>query len=76
MGVQFKGIPFVDVVPKYEIKSQIIYMDFGEPFGVIAMPLHVFKRGHAKSAKVIEAYEARKGRVIEFRREYPRNKPE
>ena len=63
MGVAFKGIPFVDVVPEYRIRGENMFIDFGE-YGQLAMPLQTFLQGSAKSNRVIAEHEAKRAPVI------------
>lgn len=65
--VEFRGVPFVDAVPEYRIKDSIMYIDFGE-FGTFAMPLAAFRKGHARSARVMAEHDARRAEIVPIKR--------
>lgn len=59
-------VPFIDEVPEYEVRGDIIHITLGGD-AIVAMPLRIFRLGTARAEKVIAAYE-RRGEVLKLRR--------
>lgn len=57
---------FISEVPEYWIDERVVYIQVDG--WLMAMPLAKFRRGHAKSGRVLAEYDARSAEVVPMRR--------